>query len=117
MKDFDQARRLLHDFKAGTYLYGMGVLPQVGATVARLGRRAALIGCQFPGCASHMDAIRRSARDAEATLAGEINGAAPNAPREDLARITDELRALEPARSTALRPTPRAKIWRASQMN
>lgn len=96
MKDFEQARRLLHDFKAGTYLYGMGVLPQVGATAARLGRRAAFIGCQFPGCTSHMDAIRRSARAAGVTLAGEINGAAPNAPREDLARITDELRALDP---------------------
>jgi alcohol dehydrogenase class IV len=43
-----------------------------------------------------MDAIRRSARAAGVTLAGEINGAAPNAPREDLARITDELRALDP---------------------
>jgi len=96
MDEFDTARALLREFKGDTYLHGLGVLPQVGQVVAGLGRRAALIGCRFPGCEAFMDTIRAAAKAAGVTLVAEIEGAAPNAPREDLARITAELSACHP---------------------
>jgi alcohol dehydrogenase class IV len=96
MDEFDRARSLLAAFKGDAYLHGMGVLPQVGGAAAALGRRAVFVGCQFPGCQCHMDTIRESLRVAGVTLLGEIEGAAPNAPREDVARITDALRRFDP---------------------
>ncbi len=62
MSNFDHARQLLRAFKGDTYLHGLGVLPQVGAVTAALGRRAAFIGCRFPGCDCYMDTIREALR-------------------------------------------------------
>ena len=47
---------------------------------AALGRRAAFIGCRFPGCDCYMDTIRDALREAGVTIVGETEGAAPNAP-------------------------------------
>lgn len=96
MTEFEKARRLLREFKGDAYLHGLGVLPQVGVATAGLGRRAAFIGCRFPGCDCYMDAIRAALTAAGVTIVGETDGAAPNAPREDLARITDFLRRVAP---------------------
>jgi aryl-alcohol dehydrogenase-like predicted oxidoreductase len=96
MTDFGNARALLREFKGDSYIHGLAVLPQVGSAAAALGRRAAFVGCQFPGCQCHMDTIRDSLTSAGVTLAGETEGAAPNAPREDIARITAELTRLNP---------------------
>ncbi len=96
MSDFEKARSLLREFKGGAYLYGAGVLPHVGQVVAPLGKRPALVRGTFPGSNGFVQIIRRSLAEAGVPLAGEIKGARPNAPREDLFRITDELRALDP---------------------
>jgi alcohol dehydrogenase len=96
MPNFDKARSLLHDFKGDAYLFGAGVLPRVGETVAELGRRAALGRGTFPGSDDYVHTIRASLERAGVELAGEITGARPNAPREDLSRITGELQALDP---------------------
>ncbi len=96
MHEFDNARALLREFKGDTYIHGLGVLPQVGAATATLGKRAAFVGCQFPGCQCYMDTIRDSLASAGVTLLGEMDGAAPNAPREDVARISAELTRLNP---------------------
>ena len=96
MTEFNTARTLLRDFKGDSYIHGLGVLPQVGSAAAALGQRAAFVGCQFPGCQCTMDAIRDSLASAGVTLAGEMDGAAPNAPREDVARISAELTRLNP---------------------
>jgi alcohol dehydrogenase len=94
--DFDKARALLRQFKGDTYLHGLGVLPQVGAVVAQVGKRAALVRDVFPGADDFVATIKGSAADAGVEVLGEIQGARPNAPREDLARITDRLKALDP---------------------
>lgn len=96
MHEFDNARALLREFKGDTYIHGLGVLPQVGAAAATLGKRAAFVGCRFPGCQCHMDTIRDSLAKADVTLLGELHGAAPNAPREDVTRIAAELSRLNP---------------------
>jgi len=96
MASFERARASLYEFKGERYLYGMGVLPRVGAAAATLGKRAALVRDAFPGSDGFVQTIQQSLAAAGLTLVGEIAGARPNAPREDLARITAGLAELEP---------------------
>jgi alcohol dehydrogenase len=96
MTSFEQARRLLSEFKGDKYLYGLDVLAQVGRVTGSYGRRAALVRDTFPGSEAFVSTIKTSLAAAEVRLLGEIEGAKPNAPREDLARITTELSHLDP---------------------
>ena len=96
MSGFDRARQLLREFKGDAYLHGMGVLPQVGDVTAKMGKRAALVRDVFPGADAFLKTIKESLAAAGVELLGEIKGAGPNAPREDLARITAELTVLDP---------------------
>ena len=61
-----------------------------------MGWRAALVRSTFPGSDGWVQAIRDSLAEAGVDLAGEVKGAGPNAPREDLSRITGALKALDP---------------------
>ncbi len=96
MTDFDRAGVLLKRFKGETYANGFGVLNQAGPMAAALGRRAALVVDRFPGSDAHARTITGSLAAAGVTVAGAIQGAAPNAPLEDLARIHQELVRLNP---------------------
>lgn len=89
MGDFNRARLLLRRFKGDGYLYGLGVLPQAGALAARAGRRAVLVRNRFAGNSPHLDTIRHTLEAAGVDLYAEVEGAAPNAPREDLQRVAD----------------------------
>ena len=94
--DFQTAQHLLTQFKGPSYLYGEHVLPQVGQIARCLGRRAALIGDNFPGSPAFIQSVKDSLAKGGIELVGEIPGAAPNAPREDLARIQAALDDLQP---------------------
>jgi len=94
--DFDKAGGLLREFKGNSYLFGTGVLPEVGGVVTRLGKRAALVRGTFPGSDECVKIIQASLAKAGVVLATPIKGARPNAPREDLFRITEELKKAEP---------------------
>lgn len=95
MTTFETARRLIHQFKGDQYDYGLGVLPRVGNAAAGLGRRAVLVRDGFPGSEVFLEVVRKSLSSAGVELVGEIAGAAPNAPREDLARIRDGLQSIQ----------------------
>jgi len=104
MTDFEQARFLLHQFKGDSYLFGKGVLSSAPAVllrkaeaagVAAAGSKAALIRDTFGGSDDYVELIRRSLAESGVELAAEIKGARPNSPREDLFRITEELKASE----------------------
>jgi alcohol dehydrogenase len=96
MADFDNAQLLLWRYKGDAYLNGFGVLPRIGGLARSLGRRAALVRDLFPGAGAHVQTIERSLTSAGVVLLDVIDGARPNAPREDVGRITAELTALEP---------------------
>lgn len=96
MSDLEQARRWLQEFKGDAYLYGAGVLPFVGSVISGLGQRPALVRGTFPGSDHYVAILRASLAEAGLTLVGEIKGARPNAPREDLWRIADEITVLAP---------------------
>lgn len=96
MASFEKAQALLREFKADTYLHGINVLPQVGEVTAKQGDRAAMVRDTFPGADDFVNTIKESLAAANVELLGEIEGARPNAPREDLARITEELTKVDP---------------------
>jgi alcohol dehydrogenase class IV len=96
MASFEKAQALLREFKGDKYLHGLGVLPQMGGMTAGLGGRAALVRDIFPGADAYVSTIKESLAGAGVELIGEIEGARPNAPLEDLARITEELTELDP---------------------
>jgi len=96
MKSFDKARALLQEFKGGTYLFGNDVLKDVGAIAAKVGSKAALIQTEFSGADSYLHSLKTSLAHAGIAHVVEIEGARPNAPLEDLARITGELTAADP---------------------
>ncbi len=96
MKGFDAANEILRRFKGDTYRNGFGVLPEAGPMAAALGRRAALVCDRFPGSEAHAAVIRESLAAAGVEVAGVIDGAAPNAPLQDLERIRGEMVRLNP---------------------
>ncbi|RPI29010.1 MAG: iron-containing alcohol dehydrogenase [Acidobacteria bacterium] len=93
---FDEAENLLREFKNNQYLHGLGVLTQLGDAAARLGKKAVWVRDRFPGAEPFIEEIRRSLEKANVTIVAETSGAAANAPREDLQRITDDVKAAEP---------------------
>jgi alcohol dehydrogenase len=96
MPNFDEARNLLHRFKGNRYLPGFGTLPQVGPITRELGERAVLVCDAFPGSETFAARISDSLQGAGVQLLGVISGARPNAPREDVFRITEDFRRYEP---------------------
>jgi alcohol dehydrogenase len=93
---FEKARTLIREFKQDRYVHGTGVLSEAGRLAGQLGTKAALVHPGFSGSTSLVDIVTRSLTEAEVDVLGEIRGASPNAPREDLQRITLELKALDP---------------------
>lgn len=91
MTEFEKAQSLLRDFKGSSYLHGIGVLPQVGPAAASLGQRAVLVRDSFLNSEKYVQTIIESLQVAGVKILKVVQGAAPNAPREDLARITEEL--------------------------
>lgn len=94
--DFDRAKGLLREFKGDSYLFGMGVLSGVGRVAGQLGRRAALVRGTFPASDEYIGTIEASLDKTGIGLVARVKGARPNAPREDLFRITEELKKAEP---------------------
>ena len=82
----DRAKALLREFKGDAYLYGAGVLSQVGGVIASQGVRPVLVRDTFPGSGDFVWTIRDSLAAAGVTLMGEIRSAGPSAPRQDLFR-------------------------------
>jgi alcohol dehydrogenase class IV len=94
--DFEEARSLLREFKGDAYLFGAGVLPGTGKLVATIGKRAALVRGTFAGSDRYVRTIQESLAQAGVQFVAQIKGARPNAPREDLHRIADELKRADP---------------------
>lgn len=95
MDAFARAKELLREFKGDRYAFGVGVLDQTGALAAELGSRVALVRPRSHGAAI-VQQVAQSLSNAGVHLAGEIIGAAPNAPREDVSRIAAELTRIAP---------------------
>ena len=92
----EKAKELLKTFKGENYLYGRGILKDVGKLASSAGKKAVLIRDMFPGSEKYIEEIKKSLADAGVEVAAEGDGAGPNCPREDLARITEVLKKADP---------------------
>jgi alcohol dehydrogenase len=99
---FDEARRLIREFKGDAYAFGAGALEQSGALAAQLARQAVIVCGSSAASRRVADQVRRSLRAAGVEVVGEIIGARPNAPREDVIRIVNQLSELRVRGSAAI---------------
>jgi alcohol dehydrogenase len=96
MEQFENARHLLRQFKGDSYINGFDVLPRAGTLAAALGGKVLFVCDRFPGSDSFAATIRSSLVSAGLEVLGTIDGAAPNAPREDVARIASAVCSASP---------------------
>jgi alcohol dehydrogenase class IV len=96
MSDIDKATALIREFKGDSYIFGSGALNQLGKVTAELGTRAALVYTVYPGNEMLIERIRKQLAGAGIKLLAEIEGAGPNAPREDVFRIAELLTKANP---------------------
>jgi len=96
MSDFEKARELIRGFKGDDYAFGAGALTRTGELAAQLGKSAAVIYALYPGVEKLVDQVKDSLRSAGMTVLGELIGAEPNAPREDVFRLGDQVGELKP---------------------
>ena len=95
----DQARTLMYQFKGDMYVFGLDCLSRLGELVGLYGSKAAVIADGFGqewADPLHQRIIAYLA-EAGLKLGGDlIAGARPNAPREDVSRIAEAIRAQGP---------------------
>jgi alcohol dehydrogenase len=92
MQRFDEARELLNRFKGDRYLSGFHILPKIGPLCREFGKRAVMVCDTFPGSEKSAAEISDSLKAAGVHLLDIVPGARPNAPREDVFRIVEDLR-------------------------
>lgn len=92
----EKAKKLLNEFKGSNYVYGAGVVDKTGEVAASIGKKAVLVRGGFKGSNEYVERIKRSLESNQVELAGIIKGANPNAPLEDLERVTNELKIANP---------------------
>jgi len=93
---FEKARELLNQFKGNSYVYGFDVLEQVGSVSSKFGKRAVLVRGTFKNSDDGVTAIRKSLADSQINLVAMIKGSRPNSPKEDLIRISNEIKQASP---------------------
>ncbi|MGD9940153.1 MAG: iron-containing alcohol dehydrogenase [Clostridia bacterium] len=84
----DGSKKLLADWKGASYVFGRGVLPQIGGMARKYGTKALLV-CNTTYMKPVADAVAQSLAQAGVQLAGGsvAPDAGPNAPREDVYRL------------------------------
>ena len=98
MKDtIERTKKILKDWKGDSYTFGENVLEAAGKYAKKYGTKAALIVTELgqPWIEEPLEKIKASLK-ANGVVFDVINGARPNAPREDVYRIS-----LQVARSKA----------------
>ena len=90
----DKAKQFLCEFKGDNYVSGVGIFDQLGMEVSKLGKRVSVVvdGLKEGWSLPFLQKAEKSLIAADLTIAGEyIQGARPNAPREDVYFIAEKL--------------------------
>ncbi len=86
-----KARDLLDKFKGKTYVFGIDCLDELGGLIKDLSKKSLLITNLGNWDAAALDRIAGSLSANGIDMSGPVPGAAPNAPREDVFRLRDEI--------------------------
>jgi alcohol dehydrogenase len=92
----DTAAGLIREFKGDRYVFGLDCLGSVGETAVPLGRRALVVSNLGLWAPPALEKIKSSLSKAGVEVIGSVPGAAPNAPREDVTRLTGIVRETKP---------------------
>lgn len=85
-----KAKDLLLEFKGGDYAFGQGVLEKAGSFAKEAGNSCLVVASSSSWFKPYLERILGSLRSHGISLAGGrvVTGVSPNAPREDVYRIT-----------------------------
>jgi alcohol dehydrogenase len=88
-ESIDRAKKILREWKGGSYTFGEDILQTTGDIVKKYGKRAILVvtGIGHPWIAKPMEQVISSLKTNGISFE-TVNGARPNAPREDVYRIS-----------------------------
>jgi alcohol dehydrogenase class IV len=82
------AKGLIVEFKGNDYAFGTGVLDGVGSMTAQIGKRALLVSrLSSAWLKPALNQVIASLKQNGVEVIGPVQGAAPNAPREDVYRL------------------------------
>ena len=90
MNDLLKAYQLLKEFKGSQYLFGVDILKEIPVDFLPNGERIALIRSTYPGSNEQLTPIQQLLAKHNKIVA-VITGPKPNAPLDDLERISDRL--------------------------
>lgn len=93
----NRARTLVGQWKGDAYAFGLRCVGRVGPMAAEFGSAAVLVANESPWLASTLDAVVHALGRAGVDVVARTAGARPNAPLDDLYRITDALADAGPA--------------------
>lgn len=87
----EKARKLLKEFKGEKYVFGIDCLDKLGGLALEMGQRSLLVTNMGDWDVSTLNRIKDSMTSQGVEVLGPVPGAAPNAPREDVLRLTEEI--------------------------
>jgi len=88
-ESIDRAKKVLRDWKGDSYTFGEDVLEVTGKYARKYGKKATLVVTELgqPWIEKALEQVRTSLK-ANGVVFETISGARPNAPREDVYRIS-----------------------------
>ncbi|MFC1693061.1 iron-containing alcohol dehydrogenase [Candidatus Latescibacterota bacterium] len=95
--DFDKVKAILNEWKGDNYAFGLGVLGRTGEFAKSLGQKTLLIVADLG--LDWMESVYNkvtASLDSNGVTYSAILGAGPNAPREDVYRIANEISKTRP---------------------
>ncbi len=92
----DRARALLKEFKGKNYIFGLDCIHRLGELVSPFGKKCLLITNLGDWSEDYLGRILDSLNKEGLDIVGPIPGARPNAPREDVIRLAEEVAKTRP---------------------
>jgi alcohol dehydrogenase class IV len=86
-----QARELIREFKGESYIFGAGALSATGRLTASIGSRAMVVCAGHAGAGELLQQIEDSLESCRVEVLAQVPGARPNAPREDVLRLSEHM--------------------------
>ncbi len=92
----ERARKLLREFKGNNYIFGIDCLEKLGELVSPFGKKSLLITNLGDWNENDLARILDSLKKEKLEVIGPILSARPNAPREDVSRLAEEISKTKP---------------------
>ncbi|TKJ29030.1 3-dehydroquinate synthase [bacterium (candidate division B38) B3_B38] len=92
-----RARQLLTEFKGDSYVYGVDCLERIGGLVSPFGENCLLITNLGERSKDDLGRITTCLSHEKLEVIGPVPSARPNAPREDVSRLAEEISKVNPS--------------------